>query len=465
MIEDEENLCWFLRESFAARGFEATYRLTGEEGLKAIAEERPDVVILDINLPGIDGREVLKGIKEDYAETLVFILTAYDSAELAVECLNLGATHYMTKPFDNHELVVRVEKAIAEQLRIGRLEALHTKILREGSLGEIIGRSQAMRHVFDLIQRIADSGTTTVLLTGETGTGKETAAKAIHSLSPRKNEPFLAVNCTALPETLLESELFGHERGAFTGATRQRRGYFELAEGGSLFLDEIGDLSAGAQAKLLRVLQERKIMRLGGSKDIDVDVRIIAATNRNLEKMMETGDFRDDLFYRLNVYPIHLPPLRDRGDDVLLMADHFLNKITKSLGRKVDGYTEEARQKMVSANWPGNVRQLRNCIERAVLLASSSSLSAFELGLSDSPPPNTVKTGESSAAAGQSDVDVLLSTIVETALPMAELEKRYILKLMEKHENHRAKVAKILGFDPKTLYRKLKKFGFSKEED
>jgi len=301
IIEDEENLCWFLRESFAARGFDASYRLTGEDGLVAVGEERPDVVILDINLPGVDGRQVLRGIKQDYAETLVFILTAYDSAELAVECLNQGATHYMTKPFDNHELVVRVEKAIAEQLRLGRLEALHTKILREGSLGEIIGRSPAMRHVFDLIQRIADSGTTTVLITGETGTGKETVAKALHSLSPRRSEPFLAVNCTALPETLLESELFGHERGAFTGAARQRRGYFELAQGGSLFLDEIGDLSAGAQAKLLRVLQERKIMRLGGSKDIEVDVRIIAATNRDLETMMHEGTFRDDLFYRLNV--------------------------------------------------------------------------------------------------------------------------------------------------------------------
>ena len=457
MIEDEENLCWFLRESFAARGFEASYRLDGEQGIEAISQERPDVVILDINLPGIDGREVLRTIRKEYSETLVFVLTAYDSAELAVECLELGAIHYMTKPFDNHELVVRVEKAISEQLRLGRLEALHTQILRDGSLGDIIGRSKAMRGVFDLIERIAESESTTVLLTGETGTGKETVAKAIHNMSPRRDEPFLAVNCTALPETLLESELFGHERGAFTGANKQRRGYFELAGGGSLFLDEIGDLSADAQAKLLRVLQERKIMRLGGSKDIDVDVRIIAATNRRLEDMMEQGRFRDDLYYRLNVYPIHLPPLKERERDVLLLADHFLKQISKSLGREVHGFTEKARELMLQSNWPGNARQLRNCIERAILLSSSQTIGPFELGLLDDQDVSDESRSKEDYRLS-ADIECLVQSLADIEVSLAELEQHYILKLMEKHEGHRGRVSKILGMDPKTLYRKLKKY-------
>ena len=454
IVDDEENLCWLLKETFTLEGYKADYCHTIKDAESHVFTERPDVVILDIDLPDGNGRDLLEKIMIEASETIVFMLTAQDSVKLAVECLRMGAAHFLTKPFSNNELVIKVEQAIREKLREGQLEALHTKILREGSHGEIVGSSPPMKEVYNLIEQISSiDNASTVLITGETGTGKEKVAKAIHSRSPRRDAPFMAINCTALPDSLLESELFGHEKGAFTGADKQRRGFFELARGGSLFLDEIGELTPNAQAKLLRVLQEKKIMRIGGTKDISVDVRIIAATNRNLETMIENGEFRDDLFFRLNVFPIHVPPLRQRGSDIILLANHFLKRIGQKLKVTNRVFTESAKQALSRAPWPGNVRQLENLIERAILTAPDCEITSSILGLENG------ESIEKSSTKDDSGTSCLKEIARTRKLSLADLEELYIKLLMKEHDGNKKVVSAILDVDAKTLYRKLKKYG------
>ncbi len=451
IVEDEENLCWFLRESLAAAGHEADFVHDGEAALERVREYSPDAMVLDINLPGMDGLEVLKHVAVDYPETAVVMLTAYDSARLAVKALKGGASDYLTKPFKVDELLAVLERALDSKKRSAELACYRREAASrvgggKGDLG-IVGCSEAIAAVREMILKVAGTDAT-VLVTGESGTGKELVARAVHFAGSRAEGPFMAVNCSALPDTLLESELFGYERGAFTGASRQRRGYFELAGGGSIFLDEIGDMSASAQSKVLRVLQEHKIVRLGGGRNIDVDVRVICATNRDLEALVREGRFREDLYYRVNVLRIHLPPLRERMEDVMVLASHFLAVFCKKYDRRIAGFDEQAQRLMTSYGWPGNVRELQNMVERAVLLCPGDVVTAAELAL-----PAAGK-GRLSAAPVQLDGRYIA---VDDEPPLEELEKRYITALMEKYGSRR-KVASILGVDPKTVYRKLKKY-------
>jgi DNA-binding NtrC family response regulator len=454
VIDDEENLCWLLKETFALKGYEASYCHTVEDGVRKIRKEHPDVVILDMNLPDGNGKDLLQKIKNEASETIVIMLTAQNSVKLAVDCLQLGAAHFLTKPFVNEDLLIKVEQAIKDKLMEGQLEALHSQILRDGSLGEIVGKSEPMQELYALIKQVASiDSNTTVLITGETGTGKETVAKAIHAQSFRKDKPFMAINCTALPDSLLESELFGHEKGAFTGAEKQRRGFFELARGGSLFLDEIAELSPGAQAKLLRVLQEKCIMRIGGTKEINVDIRIIAATNRDLKEMMEQGEFREDLYFRLNVFPIHVPPLRTRGKDINLLAEHFLKRTGNKLKLPGKHFSADSKTAIGAGLWPGNVRQLQNMIERALLITAGDEISPSDLGLNSS---DLKLQPEDKQTLGLIPiVEELAHNLKPT---MASLEKLYIQLLMKEHGESQKTVAKILNIDAKTLYRKLKKY-------
>jgi two-component system response regulator AtoC len=379
VVDDEQLIRWSLRERLQQDGLEVFEAGSGKEVREQLAEVAPDLVLLDFKLPDADGLTLLKEIKAKDPETLVILMTAFSSIENAVEAIKLGAFHYINKPFNLDEVALHVEKALETSRLRREVKAIRASQRSDFGFESIVGNSSPMVAVKTLLARVAASPASTVLLNGETGTGKDLAAKAIHYNSDRANRQFVNITCSAIPEQLLESELFGHERGAFTDARQQKRGLFETADGGTIFLDEIGEMTVGLQAKLLRFLEEKSFKRVGGLTDQRVDVRVVAATHRNLEQLVGEGKFREDLFYRLQVMPIALPALRERRGDIPLLANYFVDKFNREFKKKVTHISAAAMKVLEDYGWPGNIRELRNAIERAMLLIDGSSLEPAHL--------------------------------------------------------------------------------------
>ena len=446
IVDDEESMCQFLSIMLKREGYHVTAVTTGAEALKSMQRDPADAVITDIQMPKMDGLQVLAGIKAVDPSVPVIIMTAYASKQTAIEAVNRGAFHYLDKHAKNDEIKMVVRNA----LEVRQVKTENTQLKRaltgkrDSSGREIIGHSDGMHAVFRMVERVATADST-ILIHGESGTGKELIARAIHVQSHRSGGPFVSINCGALPEGLLESELFGHVKGSFTGAIRDKEGLFKVANGGTFLLDEIGETSPAIQVKLLRVLQEREVIPVGGTHPIKVDVRIVAATNRDLEEEVTLGNFRADLYYRLNVIPVTLPPLRDRADDVPLLVDHFLQRYSPEYdsGSLSSGITEEALDLMGHYSWPGNVRELENVIERAVILRESELI-----GVEDLPPKVVAEVrGGGGASLGA------------TGITLDELERRYMLQVLEETGWQKKKAAEVLGINPSTLYRKIKSFG------
>ncbi|MGK4002276.1 sigma-54 dependent transcriptional regulator [Sorangium sp. So ce1036] len=444
IIDDDEAMCAWLAADLGARGLEAVTRTAPAEALALLEEDEGfDVILTDLNMRGMDGIAVCGRAAEIRPDVPVVVITAFGSIETAVRAIRAGAYDYVTKPVDIEALALTLERAIAHHALRTELRRLRRAVAAPGASEELIGRSAAMRNVRDLIERVADSDAT-VLITGESGTGKEVVARALHRRSRRKDGPFVAVNCAAVPESLIESELFGHARGAFTDARAARPGLFTEANGGTLFLDEIGELPLSAQPKLLRALQERRVRPVGGSAEVPFDARIVAATNRDLDEAVEERRFREDLYYRINVVHVELPPVRARGSDVLLLAQRFIEDFATRSGKEVTGVSPTAAEKLLAYSWPGNIREIQNCIERAVALTRYREITVDDL-------PAKVREHRPAHVVVAADDPSELA-------PLEEVERRYILRVLEVAGGNKTLAARILGLDRKTLHRKLERW-------
>ncbi len=448
IVDDEYLIRWSLSENLSKAGYRCVTAETGEEALDRFRSEAPDLVLLDIKLPGVDGIEVLRRIKEWDREVPVIMITATTQVEVAVQAMKLGAYDYVSKPFDLMEIQTKVDHALENTKLRQEVEYFRSRHAERFGFDRIIGNCPKMKEVIAVARRVARSSTTTVLLMGESGTGKDVLAQAIHYESPRADRPFMPINCTALPDQLLESELMGYEKGAFTDAKRTKKGLFELADGGTIFLDEIGDMKPALQAKLLRFLEDRTFKRIGGKEDIEVDVRIIAATNRDLEKAVEEKAFREDLYYRLSVIPIVLPPLRERREDILPLAYHFLESFNEEFKTSFRGFTAEAEELLQRYSWPGNIRELRNVIERAVILSSGDEIGADNL-------PWKIKSEHARRAqAGEPGVVVL----PDSGIDIEDVERELIVQALEKTGRNQTRAARLLGLTRDALRYRMKKY-------
>jgi two-component system NtrC family response regulator len=457
VVDDEPNYLIVLSELLKDEGFEVFTASSGADGLKIIEDVDLDVVITDMQMPGMNGLEFLIEVKRRIADLPVVVITAFAEVDKAVEAMQNGAFNYLAKPFSNDELIITINKAASLHLLVRENSRLRKEIKGQDGFSGMVGKNPKMLQVYQLIEKVAPTHAS-VLITGESGTGKELVAKAIHSHSPRESKPFIAVNCAALSENLLESELFGHEKGAFTGAVVMRKGRFELADHGTIFLDEVGEIPLALQAKLLRILQEKNFERVGGGKTMEVDVRIISATNKDLREEVAAGRFREDLFYRLNVIPVNLPSLRERMDDMRLLADFFIEKYKKELGKEVLTISQDAMKLLMKLPWEGNIRELENTIERAAILCSNNSIEAEDV------QPDTLY-GEDQNALGQ-DIDIQ-KLIPENAVlndVLYIIEKKMLIQALTDTEYVQSRAAEKLGITKSLLQYKMKKYMIKKKK-
>lgn len=448
VVEDEPHALTGLAELIGSWGYRTETARDGVEGLEKARAWEPGIIVTDLKMPRMDGLELLERLAELKQNQAVVVLTAQGSIESAVDAMKLGAYDFIQKPVDAVRLKQILSNACRQQETEQELEVTRRKLRDTGVLGSLVGSSPKMQEVFALIERIAPSNVS-VLITGESGTGKELVARTLHSLSPRKARAFVAVNCAAIPETLIESEIFGHEKGAFTGAMERRAGCFELAEEGTLLLDEIGEMPVGTQAKLLRVLEERTLRRLGSKVESPVDVRVLAATNKDPASAVADGHLRADLYYRLNVFNIHMPPLREHREDIPAIMESMIEDMNRKHGGRITGASAEMMDRLMAFDWPGNVRELRNTVERAVVLGREGLLEARHL------PPGFGKTADSVVVAADADNAIH----VEVGSTVAQAEKALILKTLESNGNNKTRAAETLGISLKTLHNKLKEYG------
>ena len=444
VVEDDPNLCELLELGLGRRGFRVTWCTRARDALERLEKEEPDVVLTDVNMPEIGGLELCRRIVAARRDLPVVVITAFGSLETAVDAIRAGAYDFVTKPVELEVLAITLDRAVQHRALRQEVRRLQDAVISGRKLDELVGGSPAMKGVYDLVERVG-ANEASVLISGESGTGKEVVARALHRRSKRASGPFVAINCAAMPETLLESELFGHEKGSFTDARATHVGLFAQANGGTLFLDEIGDMPLGLQPKLLRALQERRVRPIGGAAEVPFDARVLAATNQDLDSLVEERRFREDLYYRINVIHIALPPLRARGSDVLLLAQHFLARFAAHAKKNVVGLSPPAAERLLAYAWPGNVRELQNAIEHAVALARYDQVVVEDL-------PERVQRYRSSHVLVAADEPSQL-------VPMDEVERRYVLRVMQAVRGNKTMAAKILGYDRKTLYRKLERYG------
>lgn len=445
IIDDEKNIREGLGANFEMEGYNVKLAENGQQGLEFISKGDIDLVITDLRMPGISGEEVLRKVTTETPGIPVIVLTGHGSIDSAVDAMRNGAYDFLTKPLNLDQLTMIVKRALQARELSLQHKQLKKEVEKDMAFDKMIGKSAEMQKVFEMIKKVASSKAS-VLITGESGVGKEVVADAIHKLSPRKDHQCIKVHCAALSETLLESELFGHEKGAFTGADNLVKGRFELAHESSIFLDEIGEINPSVQIKILRVLQEKAFERVGGQETINVDVRIIAATNRVLEEEVKKGTFREDLYYRLNVIHIHVPPLRERKDDIPLLVASFLEEFAVENGKNIKGIDSQAKSAIYNYNWPGNIRELRNCIESAVVMCSGE-----EIKLEDLPPTVSKSAGDQSIS-------------IPANATLNEAEKIIILQTLAANKNNKSKTADLLGIGRKTLHRKLEEYGINSDD-
>lgn len=456
LIDNEEGLCRMMEAVLRDNGYQVTAYTRSFEAVDAFSAGAFDLVISDIKMPGLDGLEVLQRIRAKDATVPVIMITAYATVETSIQALRKGAYDMLTKPFEPEELLYRVKNALQATALATENRELKRQLADSFQGDDIIGANGGLKEILERVRRVATRDTS-VLITGESGTGKELIAQAIHHNSPRRDKRFMAINCGALPESVLESELFGYKKGAFTGATADRKGLLEAADGGTLFLDEVGNLPLTVQKTLLRFLQEHEFLRLGDTRPIRVDVRVISATNADLQQQMEDGSYRDDLYYRLNVVNIHLPPLRQRRQDIPLLAAHFIRRTNQRFGTAVQGFTPEALQRLCAWDWPGNIRQLENVVEGCMALESGDFISSTILDQflpASAAPSGALPNNPVGTAAQQEDY----------AQALADFESAYLVQLLKKTGGHVEEAARLAGMNMATIYRKLKKYAIRKDD-
>ena len=444
VVDDDAEMCEMLQSALERRGYDVTTSQNADQALQLLQDKDFDVVATDLNMKGMSGIDLCRKVVANREDIPVVVITAFGSMETAVAAIRAGAYDFVTKPFEMDTLALTLERAKQHRSLRQEIKRLRRAVKERSGFEDIIGQATSMQKVYDLLQRLQETDAT-VLISGESGTGKELVARALHKRGLRKDGPFIAINCAAMPEPLLESELFGHVRGAFTDAKTSRTGLFVKAEKGTLFLDEIGEMPMGMQAKLLRALQERKVRPVGADSEISFDTRIVAATNRDLETEVEEGRFREDLYYRVNVVRIAVPPLRARGSDILQLAQHYLEQFNAGQSRRILGISKGAAEKLLAYRWPGNVRELQNCMERAVALARFDQIVEDDL-------PEKIRDFKATRVVVDSDDPADLPTL-------EEVEKRYIQRVLESVGNNKTLAAQTLGFDRRTLYRKLERYG------